>query len=122
MQPDVIVTRFTDLTPKNLPVAPSLAVEVLSRSTRLVDRNLKKAHYERIGVPSFWILDPAEPGALIVFELDAAGATCESRTSRATTSSSQPGRSRSPSSPPGCSTGCGPLNPRAAGGCHRAAW
>lgn len=73
VQPDVIVTRFTDLTPKNLPVAPSLAVEVLSRSTRLVDRNLKKAHYERIGVPSYWILDPAEPGALIVFELDGEG-------------------------------------------------
>ena len=73
VQPDVIVTRFTDLTPKNLPVAPLLAVEVLSRSTRLVDRNLKKAHYERIGVPSYWILDPAEPGALMVFELDDEG-------------------------------------------------
>jgi len=37
VQPDVIVTRYVDLTPKNLPVAPLLAVEVLSRSTRLVD-------------------------------------------------------------------------------------
>jgi len=73
VQPDVIVARYTDLTPKNLPVAPLLAVEVLSRSTRLKDRNLKKAHYERIGVPSCWILDPSEPGALTVFELDADG-------------------------------------------------
>jgi Uma2 family endonuclease len=73
VQPDVIVTRYADLTPKNLPVAPMLAVEVLSRSTRLVDRNLKKAHYERIGVASYWILDPAEPGALTAFELDDAG-------------------------------------------------
>jgi Uma2 family endonuclease len=73
VQPDVVVTRYADLTPKNLPVAPLLAVEVLSRSTRLVDRNLKKAHYERIGAASYWILDPSEPGALTVFELDADG-------------------------------------------------
>jgi Uma2 family endonuclease len=73
VQPDIIVARYTDLTPKNLPVAPLLAVEVLSRSTRLKDLNLKKAHYERIGVASYWILDPAEPGALTVFELDADG-------------------------------------------------
>lgn len=70
VQPDVIVTRYTDLTPKNLPVAPLLAVEVVSRSTRLVDHNLKKAHYERMGVASYWILDPKEPGSLTVFELD----------------------------------------------------
>jgi Uma2 family endonuclease len=73
VQPDVIVTRYVDLTPKNLPVAPLLAVEVLSRSTRLKDLNLKKAHYERIGVASYWILDPTEPGSLTVFELDDEG-------------------------------------------------
>ena len=73
VQPDVVVTRYVDLTMKNLPVAPLLAVEVLPRSTRLVDRNLKKAHYERIGVVSYWILDPIEPGALTVFELDGEG-------------------------------------------------
>jgi Uma2 family endonuclease len=69
VQPDVIVARYVDFRSKNLPVAPLLAVEVLSRSTRLKDLNLKKAHYERIGVASYWILDPAEPGALTVFEL-----------------------------------------------------
>jgi Uma2 family endonuclease len=73
VQPDVIVARYVDFTSKNLPVAPLLAVEVLSRSTRLKDRNLKKAHYERIGVDAYWILDPAEPGALTVLELDEAG-------------------------------------------------
>ena len=75
VQPDIVVARFTDLTEKNLPVAPLLAVEVLSRSTRLKDLNLKKAHYERIGVASYWILDPGRPGgALTAFELDAVGA------------------------------------------------
>ena len=73
VQPDVLVARYGDLTPKNLPVAPLLAVEVLSHSTRLKDRNLKKAHYERIGVDAYWLLDPAAEGALTVFELDAAG-------------------------------------------------
>ena len=33
LQPDVLVTRPTDFSPKNLPVAPLLAVEVLSPST-----------------------------------------------------------------------------------------
>lgn len=36
VQPDVLVTRFDDLTPRNLPVAPLLAVEFLSPSTRAV--------------------------------------------------------------------------------------
>jgi Uma2 family endonuclease len=69
VQPDVLVARYGDLTPKNLPVAPLLVVETLSPSTALHDRNTKKAHYERMGVPSYWLLDPTDPGALTVFEL-----------------------------------------------------
>jgi Uma2 family endonuclease len=42
LQPDVLVTRPTDFSPKNLPVAPLLAVEVLSPSTRLYDLNTKR--------------------------------------------------------------------------------
>ena len=34
MQPDVLVARYADFTLKNLPVAPLLAVEVLSRTLR----------------------------------------------------------------------------------------
>ena len=70
VQPDIIVARYVDFRSKNLPVAPLLAVEVLSPSTRLKDLNLKRAHYERIGVASYWILDPVEPGALTVLDLD----------------------------------------------------
>lgn len=73
VQPDVLVARFSDLTPKHLPVAPLLAVEVLSHSTALHDRNTKKAHYERMGVPSYWLLDPTEPGSLTAFEHSGAG-------------------------------------------------
>jgi len=69
VQPDVLVTRFDDLTPRNLPVAPLLAVEFISPSTRLYDRNTKKAAYERMGAASYWLVDPEPPGRLTAFEL-----------------------------------------------------
>jgi Uma2 family endonuclease len=70
LQPDVLVAREQDLTERNLPVAPLLAVEVLSPSTALHDVNTKKAAYERMGVASYWVVDPARL-VLMVFELDA---------------------------------------------------
>jgi Uma2 family endonuclease len=72
LQPDVLVAREEDLTEKLLPVAPVLAVEVLSPSTALNDLNTKKAAYERLGVPSYWVVDAQEP-SLMAFELDDAG-------------------------------------------------
>ncbi|MGH3936974.1 MAG: Uma2 family endonuclease [Pseudonocardiaceae bacterium] len=72
VQPDVLVARFDQLTDKNLPAAPVLAVEVLSPSGRLIDLNLKRAHYQRMGTPSYWVLDPDVPD-LLVLELDASG-------------------------------------------------
>ncbi len=68
LQPDILVAREEDLTEKLLPVAPVLAVEVLSPSTVLNDLNNKKAVYERMGVPSYWVVDPQQPG-ITVFEL-----------------------------------------------------
>ena len=61
VQPDVLVARFDELTAKNLPAAPVLAVEVLSPSGRLIDLNLKRAAYQRMGTPSYWVLDPMCP-------------------------------------------------------------
>ncbi len=77
VQPDIVVARFGDLTSQHLPVAPVLAVEVLSPSTRLHDLNTKKVAYERLAVPSYWVLDPVLPGSLRVFELDEAGSYVE---------------------------------------------
>lgn len=73
LQPDVLVARYDDLTPKNLPTAPLLAVEVRSPSTALIDLNLKKAAYARHAVASYWIVDP-DPGkpSVTVFELTGA--------------------------------------------------
>lgn len=72
LQPDVLVARDEDLTETHLPTAPVLAVEVLSPSTVLHDRNTKKAVYERLGVVSYWLVDPQIP-SLTAFELDESG-------------------------------------------------
>ena len=71
VQPDVIVARYDDLRPKNLPVAPLLAVEVRSPSTALIDLNLKRATYERHGIPSYWLVDPdPDKPSVTVLELE----------------------------------------------------
>jgi Uma2 family endonuclease len=72
LQPDVLVAWDADLTDKLLPVAPVLVVEVLSPSTALNDLNNKKAAYLRMGVPSYWVVDPEEP-RLTVFERGESG-------------------------------------------------
>ncbi|MDQ1711606.1 MAG: hypothetical protein QOE45_1056 [Frankiaceae bacterium] len=68
LQPDVLVARRSDLTDKNLPAAPLLAVEVLSPATRMFDRNMKRATFERAGTPAFWVVDPLVP-SLTAWEL-----------------------------------------------------
>ncbi|WP_020660955.1 Uma2 family endonuclease [Amycolatopsis benzoatilytica] len=72
LQPDVLVGWSEDFTEKDLPAPPVLAVEVLSPSTTIHDLNTKKATYERLGVPSYWVIDPDGP-ELTVFELDGDG-------------------------------------------------
>jgi Uma2 family endonuclease len=69
LQPDVLVGRAEDFTDKLLPVAPVLAVEVLSPSSVINDLNNKKATYQRLCVQSYWVIDPEEP-TLTAFELD----------------------------------------------------
>lgn len=68
LEPDVLVARRADLTPRNLPAAPVLAVEVLSSSTRRIDLGTKRLALGGAGVASYWVVDPDEP-ALTVFEL-----------------------------------------------------
>ncbi len=69
LQPDVLVARRSDFTERDLPVAPLLAVEVLSPSTRLIDLSLKRARYQAAGCPSYWVVDPDEP-SLTAWELE----------------------------------------------------
>jgi Uma2 family endonuclease len=69
VQPDLLVARRSDYTERDLPMAPMLAVEVLSSSTRHIDLDLKRARYETAGCPSYWAFDPAVP-VLTVWELE----------------------------------------------------
>ena len=61
IQPDIIVALTLDLTDRNLPGPPLLAVEVLSPSTRGIDLLLKKDRLARAGCPHYWVVDPDEP-------------------------------------------------------------
>jgi Uma2 family endonuclease len=61
MQPDLLVARRSDLTERDLPTVPVLAIEVLSPSTRHVDLMLKRSRFEAAGCPAYWAVDPDEP-------------------------------------------------------------
>lgn len=61
MQPDLLVGRRGDFTRRDLPVAPVLAVEVLSPSTRAFDLLVKKDRLQRAGCENYWVVDPALP-------------------------------------------------------------
>ena len=58
LRPDILVARHDDLTLRNLPSAPVVAVEVVSPSSRIKDESLKKAVYARLGTRFFWLVDP----------------------------------------------------------------
>jgi Uma2 family endonuclease len=68
VQPDLLVARRADFTEHDLPVAPLLAVEILSPSTRRIDLMLKRSRYEAAGCPSYWVVDPDVP-SIIAWEL-----------------------------------------------------
>jgi Uma2 family endonuclease len=72
LQPDVLVARRDDLSERDLPAAPVLAVEVLSPSTRRIDQLLKPARYAAAGVAHYWTVDPTGP-ILSVYELGSDG-------------------------------------------------
>lgn len=72
LQPDLAVVRMTDLDTPTTTSRPLLVVEVLSPTTQRVDAVLKREVYARMGVSSFWLLDP-DAGTLTVLELDHGG-------------------------------------------------
>ncbi|HZO64390.1 MAG TPA: Uma2 family endonuclease [Kribbellaceae bacterium] len=68
MQPDLLVARRVDFTTRDVPVAPLLAVEILSPSTRRFDLVLKRSRLEAAGCASYWVVDPDRP-SLVAWEL-----------------------------------------------------
>ena len=70
LEPDVVVARAADVSGARLARPPLLVAEILSPDSALRDLNLKKAAYERFGIPSYWIIDPdLEKPTLQAFEL-----------------------------------------------------
>lgn len=70
LEPDAVVGRPSDVSGARLVRAPLLVAEILSPDSALRDLNLKKAAYERFGVPSYWVIDPdLDRPSLRAFEL-----------------------------------------------------
>jgi Uma2 family endonuclease len=71
LEPDVVVARAADSGGVRLTRLPLLVAEVLSPDSLLRDLNLKKAAYERFGIPSYWVVDPdLDRPSLRAYELD----------------------------------------------------
>lgn len=76
LEPDLLVVGHDEGDPGgHLPgdVTPSLVIEVASPSTQRYDRTLKLATYERLGVPAYWIVDPADDVRITELRLDDQG-------------------------------------------------
>jgi len=70
LEPDAVVARPPDVSGARLLQTPLLVAEILSPDSALRDLNLKKAAYERFGVPSYWVIDPdLDRPSLTAFEL-----------------------------------------------------
>lgn len=62
VQPDLIVLSLDEVgrlvTPSRIRGVPSLLVEILSPASVAYDRVTKRAAYERVGLPQYWVVDP----------------------------------------------------------------
>jgi Uma2 family endonuclease len=71
LQPDIVYIdrqRRSSLAKRGMEGPPTLAIEILSPTTAVVDRGAKRHLYARYGVPYFWIVD-LEARAVEAYEL-----------------------------------------------------
>lgn len=64
LEPDILFVskaRKSIVKPACIEGAPDLVIEILSDSSRLIDRFVKRDRYAEFGVPEYWLLDPFEP-------------------------------------------------------------
>lgn len=63
LRPDLVVVPAharDGITDRGVEVPPALVVEVLSPSSRTIDRVTKPRRYLDFGVPAYWVVDPFE--------------------------------------------------------------
>ena len=65
LQPDLLVVSREDPGDGAVTTPLALAVEVLSPSSRSIDRLLKRELYEQAGVEQYWLVDPEEPSVTV---------------------------------------------------------
>lgn len=65
LQPDLLVVSRDDPGDGAVTTPLALAVEVLSPSSRSIDRLLKRELYEQAGVVQYWLVDPDEPSVTV---------------------------------------------------------
>jgi Uma2 family endonuclease len=69
VEPDVLYVsqerEHRQMTEENLEGAPDLVVEILSPSTKHIDRGVKHRLYERFRVPEYWIIDPERESVMV---------------------------------------------------------
>jgi Uma2 family endonuclease len=61
VEPDLFVVPLVNgRDPKSFAEAERLllVIEILSPSSRVIDRTIKREFYQRLGVPEYWIVDP----------------------------------------------------------------
>jgi Uma2 family endonuclease len=75
VQPDLLFVRRENagiVGQQAVEGTPDLIIEILSPGSLHLDRHRKRALYERVGVPEFWLVDPANR-AIEVFRLGERG-------------------------------------------------
>lgn len=66
VQPDLMVVCDPDKVDRHgIHGAPDLVIEILSESTRKLDRLIKFNLYQKAGVPEYWIVDPTNRTAAV---------------------------------------------------------
>jgi Uma2 family endonuclease len=65
LQPDLLVVSRDDPGDGAVTTPLAVAVEVLSPSSRSIDRVLKRELYEQAGVAQYWLVDPDEPSVTV---------------------------------------------------------
>ncbi len=62
VQPDLLVIRWerrSIISPSRVIGPPDLVVEILSETSAVKDRKLKRDLYQKAGVPELWLVDPS---------------------------------------------------------------